>query len=152
MLYECGPIYNRQQAFVVSFMSISQIIYIVTEILVIYTELSCVSAHVLSLYISFYDKYSDRSPSASVHILTRFITEYTALLGADGVFAHLIISQILPSTSCLGRATGYGPDDRGVGVRVPVGSRIFSSSPCPDRLWGPPNLLSNGYRGLFSRG
>jgi hypothetical protein len=42
-------------------------------------------------------------------------------------------------------ATGYGLDDRGVGVGVPVRSTIFSSSRCPDRLWGPPSL-SNGYR------
>jgi hypothetical protein len=49
----------------------------------------------------------------------------------------------------VGIATGYGLDDRGVGVRVPVGSRI-SSSPCrPDRLWGQPSLLSNGYQGLL---
>jgi hypothetical protein len=47
--------------------------------------------------------------------------------------------------------TGYGLDDRGVGVRVPVGSRIFSSPSRPDRLWGPPCLLSNGYWG-FPRG
>jgi hypothetical protein len=29
-------------------------------------------------------------------------------------------------------------DDGGVRVRVPVGSRIFSSSRRPDRLWGTP--------------
>jgi hypothetical protein len=48
-------------------------------------------------------------------------------------------------------ATGYGLDDRKVGGRVPVASRIFSTPRRPDRLWGSPNLLSNGYRGLFSR-
>jgi hypothetical protein len=31
-------------------------------------------------------------------------------------------------------ATSYGLDDRGVGVRVPVGPRIFSSPNRPDRL------------------
>jgi hypothetical protein len=34
----------------------------------------------------------------------------------------------------VGIATSYGLDDRGVGVRVPVGSGIFSSPNCPDRL------------------
>jgi hypothetical protein len=29
----------------------------------------------------------------------------------------------------------------GAGVRVPVGSRIFTSPYRQDRLWGPPNLL-----------
>jgi hypothetical protein len=45
-----------------------------------------------------------------------------------------------------GVASRYGLDDSGVGVRVPVGSRIFSSPRHPDRLWGSPNLLSNGYQ------
>jgi hypothetical protein len=49
--------------------------------------------------------------------------------------------------SVVGIATGYGLDDRGVGVRVLVGSRIFSSPSRPDRLWGPLNLLYNGYWG-----
>jgi hypothetical protein len=52
--------------------------------------------------------------------------------------------------SVVGIATVYGLDVRGVGVRVPVGPIIFSSSRRPDRLWGPPSLLSNGYRGPFA--
>jgi hypothetical protein len=54
--------------------------------------------------------------------------------------------------SAVGITTGYGLEDRGVGVRVPVGSRIFSSPRSPDLLCGPPNLLFNGYRGLFPWG
>jgi hypothetical protein len=51
--------------------------------------------------------------------------------------------------SSVGITTGYGLDDQEVGVQVPVGSRIFSS---PDRLWGQPSLLSNGYRCQSGRG
>jgi len=29
------------------------------------------------------------------------------------------------------------------------GWEFFSSPPLPDRLWGPPSFLSNGYQGLF---
>jgi hypothetical protein len=54
--------------------------------------------------------------------------------------------------SSVGTATGCGLDDREVRVGVPVGSRILSSPRCPDRLWGPPSLLSNGYRGLLPQG
>jgi hypothetical protein len=33
-------------------------------------------------------------------------------------------------------------------VRSPA-EDFFSNLLCPDRLWGPPSLLSNGYRGHF---
>jgi hypothetical protein len=49
-------------------------------------------------------------------------------------------------------ATGYGLNDGVFGVRLPVGSRIFTSPYRPDLLWDPPSLLSNGYRGIFPRG
>jgi hypothetical protein len=49
------------------------------------------------------------------------------------------IKSILPlkyrsRNSVVGIVTGYGLDDQGVGVRIPVGSRIFSSPRRPDRL------------------
>jgi hypothetical protein len=42
--------------------------------------------------------------------------------------------------SAVGIATGYRLDDRGVGVRVPVGATLFPSPRRPYRLRGPPNL------------
>jgi hypothetical protein len=54
--------------------------------------------------------------------------------------------------SAVGIETGYGLDDGGVGVRVPVGSRIFPSPHCPHWMWGPPSLLIYGYQGLFPQG
>jgi hypothetical protein len=49
-------------------------------------------------------------------------------------------------------ATDYGLDGRGVGVQIPVGARIFSCRLRPDRFWGPPSILSDGYRKLFPQG
>jgi hypothetical protein len=62
---------------------------------------------------------------------------------------HVHIRYICVRTVYLsvGIATGYWLDDWEVGVRVPVGSRILTSPCFPYRLWGPPNLLYNGYRG-----
>jgi hypothetical protein len=52
--------------------------------------------------------------------------------------------------SSVGIALGYRLDDRGSRVRFPGRSwEVFSSPPRPERLWGPPSLLSNGYRGFF---
>jgi hypothetical protein len=46
-------------------------------------------------------------------------------------------------------ATGYELDDREFGVRVPVGSRIFTSPCHPDRLWGPYNPMGTGTLSLW---
>jgi hypothetical protein len=46
-------------------------------------------------------------------------------------------------------ATGYGLNDRGVGVRVPVGSSIIPSPWLPIGLCGLHSLLFNVYRRQF---
>jgi hypothetical protein len=65
-----------------------------------------------------------------------------------GIFRYLQRLRI----SVVGIASSYGLKERGVGVRVPVVSRIFSSPRRRDRLGGSPNLLFNAYRGLFLLG
>jgi pyruvate-formate lyase len=79
---------------------------------------------------------------------------FHALMKAVSFRSSLLttISQYINRRSVVGIATGYGLDDRGVGVRVMVGLKIFTSPSRPDRLWGPPNPLFNGYRELFPRG
>jgi hypothetical protein len=54
--------------------------------------------------------------------------------------------------SVVGIATGYGLDSWGVGVRVPVGSRIFSSPRRPDWFWGPATSYSMSTGGSFLGG
>jgi hypothetical protein len=45
--------------------------------------------------------------------------------------------------SSVGIAIGYGLDEQGFGVSVPVRSKIFSSPSRPDRLWGSSNPGGN---------
>jgi hypothetical protein len=50
-----------------------------------------------------------------------------------------------------GIVSDYGLNDRAIGVRFPAEAKDFSSILCPDRLWGPHILLSNGHRGSYPR-
>jgi hypothetical protein len=65
---------------------------------------------------------------------------------------HIKNESVRSRDSVVDIATGYGLDDRGVGVPVPVKSRILFSLRRPGQFWGPRNTLSSGYRGLFPRG
>jgi hypothetical protein len=52
----------------------------------------------------------------------------------------------------VGIVTSYRLDNQGARVWVLLGSRIFFSLHPPDRLWGTPRFLSNGYPELFPPG
>jgi hypothetical protein len=79
------------------------------------------------------------------------------------VISTLFINALFPYTYCVyllhiyndssvGIETGYGMDDREVGVQVPVGSRIFTSPYGPGGLGGHPNRLATGRgEGSFPR-
>jgi hypothetical protein len=58
---------------------------------------------------------------------------FCCILGCNTLKSCRWLSNFLRYFSCprVGIATGYGLGDRGVGVRVPVGSRIFSTSSRP---------------------
>jgi hypothetical protein len=51
--------------------------------------------------------------------------------------------------SSVGIATGYRLDDPG---SIPDSARFIPYLQRPDRLWGPPSLLYNGYLWLFPPG
>jgi hypothetical protein len=61
---------------------------------------------------------------------------------------RLELLYVYSEVSSVGIATGYGLDDRGFRVPVPVVSKILSPTRLPDPLQGLSSRLSNGYRGL----
>jgi hypothetical protein len=61
---------------------------------------------------------------------------------------HMLSLFLLDSSASV--VTGYGLD--GWGSIPGRGKRFFSTPQNPDKFWGPPGLLSNGYWGLFVLG
>jgi hypothetical protein len=60
----------------------------------------------------------------------------------EELWERLVFSNSQHSAVCT--ATDYGLGGQGFAVRV-----SFSTQCWPDRFWGLPSLLTNGYRGLF---
>jgi hypothetical protein len=107
-------------------------------------------------YIVYYFKFSLCSPHIrsvfyiiSITSLNLYLSYNFHIIGAFLIFIYSILGS---RDSAVGIVTGYGLDCRGVGVRVPVGSRILSSPRRPDQVWGPHNLRSNEYPGHVSLG
>jgi hypothetical protein len=83
---------------------------------------------------------------------SELLIDYFGVSSASHSLSVLGNSELyLLGLPAVGIATGYGLNDRGVGVRVPVGSVIFTSPYRPYRLQGPPKLLPKGYQGLLAR-
>jgi hypothetical protein len=68
-------------------------------------------------------------------------------------YYHIVVVTATTTTaSSVGIAAGYGPDARGVGVRIPGGEKFFFSPRRPDRIRAPRSTLYNGYWRIFPWG
>jgi hypothetical protein len=91
--------------------------------------------------------YTDRAISTDGGNCIQHKSSTCCLMGFEiAKFCYLYQLFRLSRDGVVGTAVGYGLEDRGVGVRVPVLSKKFSSP----RL--PPNILPNGYREFFPWG
>jgi hypothetical protein len=70
--------------------------------------------------------------SCFLFFIRRFIFHFPSI---PSFYPRFLFPFCLHRASVVGIATSYVLDDWEVGVRVPVGSRIFSSPLRPDRFW-----------------
>jgi hypothetical protein len=67
------------------------------------------------------------------------------------MFQYLFMVRSRVSSGSI--VSDYGLDDRANRGSTPARDKGFFLQPLsPDRLWGPPSLLYNGYRGSFPPG
>jgi hypothetical protein len=95
------------------------------------------------MWVKYNLRFSLQADKGEWHNGSEFSVCCTASCSKTSVIKREIIFRfylLKPGLRCR-YSDWLGLDDRGVGVRVPVGSRIFSSPR------SPPNLLSNGYQG-----
>jgi hypothetical protein len=99
-----------------------------------------------NFYACAFFPYKTKHPQRTWPSTEQSVMNFTAKCTNVVIYIHMYV------LNGVGIATGHGLDDVGVGDGVLVGLRVFSSPRRPDRLWGPPSLLSNVYREPFPRG
>jgi hypothetical protein len=71
---------------------------------------------------------------------------------ADATFNYVEQGQIMGRDSSDSVMTRLRAGRKRIRVSIPsMDKRFFSSRQRPDRFWGPPNLLYNGYGSCFPR-
>jgi hypothetical protein len=114
----------------------------------------------LSIYLSIYPPtYLSLSIYPSTY-LSLCLSIYLSVYGSavlcwtlSAFLSFLILYTVGRSRdSVVGIGTGYGLDDRRAGVRVPIGSRIFSSPRCLTGSGDHPTSYTMGTGGSFPGG
>jgi hypothetical protein len=84
--------------------------------------------------------------------------KYTEWPMAISGIINMVIYQILVpyvwyrGNNVKSKAQKNGELDKNSSFETPSGRIYFYIPPPPERLWSPPSLLANGYRGLFPWG
>jgi hypothetical protein len=97
--------------------------------------------HVGSLFLFLMQDFSYFPVSCNVHIASCFLLNHTQRMFMEPSFELLQCQTTINEWKATSWMIGGSNPGRIL--------EFFSSPPCPDRLWGPPSLLANGYQRLF---